>query len=100
MPGMPKRVIRKPPPKIIDENKEKLIDELIDVFVKVDYSVRIEKGNFKGGFCLLRDQKLFLLNRNLSQDKKISFLVKNLAVIGVDDIFLKPNIRDMIDNEK
>jgi hypothetical protein len=30
----------------------------------------------------------------------ISFLVKNLAEIGVDDIFLKPNIREMIDNEK
>ena len=95
-----KRVINKPAAKIIDENKDRLIDELKEVFVKINYTVRIEKGNFKGGFCLLREQKLFLLNKNLSQDKKISFLVKNLAIIGVDDIFLKPNIREMIDNEK
>jgi hypothetical protein len=97
---MQKRVIKKPAPKIKDENKEKLIDELVEVYIKINYSVRIEKGNFKGGFCLLREQKVFLLNKNLTQDKKISFLVKNLAEIGVDDIFLKPNIREMIENEK
>lgn len=97
---MHKRVIKKAPVKELDENKELLIEELIEVFHKVNYTVRIEKGFFKGGFCLLREQKLFLLNKNLTQDKKISFLVKNLAEIGVDEIFLKPNIRELIDNEK
>ena len=95
-----KRVIKKAPAKIIDENKGLLIEELIEIFGKVNYTVRIEKGFFKGGFCLLREQNLFLLNKNLTQDKMISFLLKNLAEIGVDDIFLKPNIREMIDNEK
>jgi len=97
---MYKRVIKKTPPVVFDESKEKLINELIEVFIKINYTVRIEKGNFKGGFCLLREQKLFLLNKNLNQDKKISFLLKNLVEIGVDDIFLKPNIREMIENEK
>jgi hypothetical protein len=97
---MHKRVIKKTPPKVVDENKEKLINELIEVFIKVNYTVRIEKGSFKGGFCLLREQKLFLLNKNLNQDKKISFLLKNLSEIGVDDVFLKPNIRELIENEK
>jgi hypothetical protein len=95
-----KRVIKKAPVKELDENKGILIEELIEIFGKVNYNVRIEKGMFKGGCCLLREQNLFLLNKNLSQDKMISFLVKNLAEIGVDDIFLKPNIREMIDNEK
>ncbi len=95
-----KRVIKKAPAIVIDESKRKLIEELIEIFGKVNYTVRIEKGMFKGGFCLLREQNLFLLNRNLTQDKMISFLLKNLAEIGVDDIFLKPNIREMIDNEK
>jgi hypothetical protein len=97
---MHKIVIKKAPVDVIDKNKDFLIEELLEVFHKVNYTVRIEKGFFKGGFCLLREQKLFLLNKNLSQDKKILFLVKNLAEIGVDDIFLKPNIREMIDNEK
>ncbi|HEY5122983.1 MAG TPA: hypothetical protein VIK14_04540 [Ignavibacteria bacterium] len=97
---MHKRVIKKAPVDVIDKNKDFLIEELLEVFHKVNYTVRIEKGFFKGGFCLLREQKLFLLNKNLSQDKKILFLVKNLGEIGVDDIFLKPNIREMIDNEK
>jgi hypothetical protein len=97
---MPKHIIKKAPPKVIDEEKDILIGELIEVFNKIGYTVRVEKGMFKGGFCLLREQKLFLLNKNLTQDKKISSLTKNLAVIGVDEIFLKPNIRELIENEK
>ncbi len=76
-----------------------MIDELIEVLGKLDFSVRIEKGTFKGGFCLLREQKLFLLNKNLEQDKKINILVKNIAAIGVEGIYLKPNIRDLVDKE-
>lgn len=93
-----KHVIKKAPKPKIDEKKEELIKDLIEVFNKMNYKVRIEKGMFKGGFCLLKDQKLFLLNRNIEQDKKINFLVQNLTLIGTEDIFLKPNIRELIDN--
>ena len=62
--------------------------------------MRIEKGFFKGGFCLLREQKLFLLNKNIEPAKKINFLSKNLAELEIDTIFLKPEIRDIIEREK
>ena len=91
-----KRVIIKP----IDEKQEIIINELIDVFKSIGYSVRIEKGFFKGGFCLLREQKLFLLNKNIEPSKKINFLAKNLAELEVDTIFLKPEIRDIIERER
>ena len=64
-----------------------------------NYEVRIEKGSFKGGFCLLRESKVLLINKNLEQDKKINFLLKNLSEIGTDEIFIKPNIREMLDNQ-
>ena len=93
------RVIRKQPHKQIDEKKEQLINELLEIFDKIGYKVRIEKGNFKGGFCLLREEKTLLLNKNLEQDKKISFLLITLSEIGVDDIYIKPHIREMIENQ-
>lgn len=92
------RVIRKQPVKQLDEKKEALILEIIEIYNSIDYKVRIEKGLFKGGFCLLKEKKLFLLNRNLDQDKKINFLLKNLAELDTENIFIKPNIRDMMDN--
>ena len=94
-----KHVIKKNKKKKIDEKKEALINELVDIFIKLEFEVRIEKGTFKGGFCLLKTQKLFLLNKNLEQDKKITYLLRNLAVIGIDGIYVKPGIREMIENE-
>ncbi|MDQ3022729.1 MAG: hypothetical protein M3R36_19520 [Bacteroidota bacterium] len=93
------KIIKKVSKPVNDEKKEVLIEELIEVLSKLDFSVRIEKGVFKGGFCLLREQKLFLLNKNLEQDKKINILVKNISVIGVEGIYLKPNIRELVDKE-
>ena len=93
------KLIKKVSKPVNDDKKEALIDELIEVLDKLGFSVRIEKGIFKGGFCLLREQKLFLLNKNLEQDKKISILVKNIAGIGVEGIYLKPNIRELLDKE-
>ena len=93
------RVIRKQPHKQIDEKKEQLINELLEIFDKIGYKVRIEKGNFKGGFCLLREEKTLLLNKTLEQDKKISFLLRTIAALEIDDIYIKPHIREMIENQ-
>ncbi len=93
------RVIKKVSKSLPDEKKESLIGELIEVMEKLGLNVRVERGTFKGGFCLLRERKLFLLNKNLEQDKKINLLLKNIAKIGTEGIFLKPNIRDLIEKE-
>ena len=87
-----KAIVKKP-----DEKKDRIIEELTNVFKDMGYSVRIEKGAFKGGFCLLKEEKVFLLNRNIEQDRKINILAKNISVLGSDDIFLKPNIRELVD---
>ncbi|MDQ3194555.1 MAG: hypothetical protein M3P82_06105 [Bacteroidota bacterium] len=93
------KLIKKTPKPVTDEKKDLLIDELTGIMSNLGLSVRTEKGIFKGGFCLLREQKLFLLNKNLEQDKKINILVKSIAAIGVEGIYLKPNIRDLVDKE-
>ncbi|HMS63659.1 MAG TPA: hypothetical protein PKD83_00235 [Ignavibacteria bacterium] len=93
------KLIKKSPKSVTDEKKEILIQELIEVLDKLGYSVRVEKGVFKGGFCLLREQKIFLLNKNLEQDKKIGILVRNIAEAGADELYLKPNIRELVDRE-
>ncbi len=93
------KVIKKAKDVKADENQEILINELLEVFRQVGYSVRIEKGLFKGGFCLLREQKVFLMNKNIEPQKKINFLAKNLSEIGVEGIALKPVIRELIEKE-
>lgn len=91
-------LIKKQPVKKTDEKKDVTINELIELLNNMGYRVRIEKGSFKGGFCLLREEKIFLLKKDLEQDKKISILASNIAEIGVEDIFIKPNLRELIEN--
>ncbi|MFA5404631.1 MAG: hypothetical protein WC358_06825 [Ignavibacteria bacterium] len=93
------KVIKKAVVKQIDEKQELIVSELIDVFKNIGYDVRIEKGSFKGGFCLLREQKLFLLNKNIEPAKKIFFLARNLSELGIENIFVKPEIREIIEKE-
>jgi hypothetical protein len=93
------KVIKKAVVKQIDEKQELIISELIEVFKNIGYEVRIEKGFFKGGFCLLREQQLFLLNKNIEPVKKISFLARNLSELGIENIFVKPEIREIIEKE-
>jgi hypothetical protein len=93
------KVIKKAKDIQVTENQEITITELLEVYNQIGYSVRIEKGLFKGGFCLLREQKVFLLNKNIEPQKKINFLAKNLSEIGVEGIYLKPNIRELIEKE-
>ncbi|MBS1553206.1 MAG: hypothetical protein JST15_14160 [Bacteroidetes bacterium] len=94
------KLIKKSPKPVYNDKKELLIQDLIEVLEKLDFTVRVEKGVFKGGFCMLREQKVFLLNKNLDQEKKISILVKNIAESDSDNIFLKPNIRELVEREK
>lgn len=93
------RVIRKNAKAKPDEKKEILIEDLTEVLSKLGYEVRVEKGTFKGGFCLLRDQRIFLLNKNLEQDRKIGILARNISEIGVEGIYLKPNVRELVEKE-
>ncbi len=92
------RIIRKIKEKKTDEKKDALIKELISLYEQLEFTVRIEKGYFKDGFCLLRNQKILLLNKNLDQDKKIKFLIQNLSELPIENIFIKPGIRELIEN--
>ncbi len=78
---------------------EEVIEELQDVARQIGVTVRLEKGDFEGGFCVLREQRLVLVNRRLTPTRKASLLALALQNIGLDTVFLKPAIRQYIEDE-
>jgi hypothetical protein len=76
-----------------------ILNELHELAQLIGYSVRYEKGDFEGGNCLLKEQKLILINKKLEVRKKINILSKNLSEIGIDNIYIKPALRDTIEEE-
>jgi len=78
---------------------EEIIEELQDVAHQIGVTIRFEKGDFEGGFCVLREQRLVLVNRRLTPTRKASLLALALQNIGLDTVFLKPAIRQYIEDE-
>ncbi len=78
---------------------EDLIEELQNVAAQLNVSIRYERGDFEGGYCILRDQRLLLVNRRLMPSRKASVLATALREIGLDDVYLKPALRAYIEDE-
>jgi len=78
---------------------EEMLQELQDVAQQLGITVRFDQGNFEGGYCILKAQRLLLLNRRLLPARKASVLAKALREIGLENVFLKPAVRAFIDDE-
>ncbi len=76
-----------------------IIDDLEDAGRKVGLDLRYEKGDFEGGYCVLKNQKVVVVNKRLSDARRASSLAQALAEFGIDTVFLKPNVREYIEDE-
>ena len=55
-----------------------------EMIAESDYTLRYEKGNFKSGYCVLRDQKIIIVNKFYTTEGKISALVEILKNVELD----------------
>ena len=58
--------------------------KLEDLIAESDYVLRYEKGNFKSGYCLLRDQKIMIINKFFDTEGKINVLLEILKNVTLD----------------
>jgi hypothetical protein len=78
---------------------EVLIQELQEVASQLGVTIRYERGDFEGGYCILREQKMLLVNRRLFPARKASVLAIAMHEIGLDDMYLKPAVLEYIEDE-
>jgi len=60
------------------------LTKLEDMIAESDYTLRYEKGNFKSGYCLLRDQKIIIVNKFYTTEGKINALLEILKTVALD----------------
>jgi hypothetical protein len=60
------------------------LTKLEDLISESDYALRYEKGNFKSGYCLLREQKIMIVNKFYTTEGKINALLDILKTIALD----------------
>jgi hypothetical protein len=78
---------------------DQLLKELEVLASNSGITVRYEKGEFEGGFCVLRSERMILVNKKLNPPRKASILAQGLAEIGIDEVYLKPVVREFIEDE-
>ncbi len=61
--------------------------------------IRFETGNFEGGYCLLREEKMLVINRRSTIPRKNRTLAMGLYEYGLDNVFISPALRAAIEDE-
>lgn len=61
------------------------LGRLEDLFAESDYVLRYEKGNFKSGYCVLKDTKIILVNNYYPLDGKINCLLEIIRTVPLDN---------------
>ncbi len=76
-----------------------LLLELHEVARQLGVTIRYEKGDFDGGYCILKNEKLLLVNKRLLPGRRASVLALAINELGFENLFLKPVVRQYIEDE-
>lgn len=83
--------------KIKEKEFEDLIQDLKALAFQLGATVRFEKGDFKGGYCILKDSKVIVINKMANLQRKAFILSMALKELGVDDVYINPKLREVIE---
>ena len=57
--------------------------KLENILESQEYKIRFEKGNFKSGYCIIKDKKVVIINKYFSLEGKINALIKIIKSIEI-----------------
>jgi hypothetical protein len=67
---------------------------------KLGLEIRKEKGDFKSGYCRVREQNLLILKKDDPIEKIIEIIATNLSEFSIDNAELQPAIYQFIAEKK
>jgi len=84
--------------KIKEKEFEDFIEELKELAQQLGATIRFEKGDFKGGYCLIKDKKVVVINKFNNSQKKATILATALKELGIEQFYLSPRVREIINS--
>ena len=60
------------------------LNKLEDIFSESDYHLRYEKGNFKSGFCVLKETKIAMVNKYYTVEGKVNCLIDIMKEVDMN----------------
>ena len=59
------------------------LTKLEDIFAESDYFLRYEKGNFKSGYCVLKEKRIVIVNKYFTTEGKVNSLIEILKQVEI-----------------
>ena len=76
-----------------------ILQEFEQLAEALDVKIIQEKGNFKGGYCLLEKEGIIVVNKLNPIEQRIRALAQAFSKLDISKIYMKPAIRNIIDSE-
>ncbi|KPK91981.1 hypothetical protein AMJ80_06965 [bacterium SM23_31] len=78
---------------------QQLLQELENLAARLDIAVRYDDGDFKGGMCRIKSDRIIIINKKLTNEGKIAVLARELGTLDLSTIYILPKLRERIYKE-
>ncbi len=75
-------------------------DKLQAILKTQGYSIRYERGNFQGGYCVVHDQKTIVINKFHPIEGKVNTLMDIVRDLPMDEEQLSDEQKKLVDQLK
>tara|TARA_B100001996_G_C18446740_1_gene510598 strand:- start:119 stop:379 length:261 start_codon:yes stop_codon:yes gene_type:complete len=76
---------------------KKLYAEFEFLAEKLDMKIIKDKGNFTGGICIIKDEKVIVVNKMKPLEQRLRVLANSFLAYNLDDIYMVPALRAYIE---
>ncbi|MEE2632317.1 MAG: hypothetical protein VX826_01120 [Candidatus Neomarinimicrobiota bacterium] len=86
--------------KEINKKYEELVNDFIELSDKLNVKIVHDKGDFNGDNCLLFSDNFIVINKHKPLEQRVNILAKCFGKMNLDNIYIKPVLRELIDKVK
>lgn len=73
------------------------LNKLEDLIAETDYMLRYEKGDFKAGYCIIKQSKVIVVNKFYPLEGKINCLQEIIRNLEIDPAGFQPKSRAFLE---
>jgi hypothetical protein len=73
------------------------LSNLENIVSQLGIQLRYEKGDFQGGVCRLKDERILIINKSLQIQKKIEVIANELSQIDLSGVYIIPVLRELLE---
>ena len=77
---------------------EKLLLELEQLLEGSEYTLRKERGTFRGSDCVIEGDKWVIINKNKPIEYQLGTIAKVLGRVDISRVCIKPAVRKELEN--